>query len=151
MDDLHEEMESRVNSSHLSEQWEGCFHLTNAGAGVEQGACAGARGLASDSSAHVLSDKLLGALQMDGLHKKMKLPVISSLFSEQYEGDFHFINAGARVKQETCTGVRGSALGLAAHVLSSKFPGALQMDDEMKLLTISSCLSDQSEGGRFHL
>lgn len=56
-----------------------------------------------------------------------KLPLISLSLSEQYEGNFHLINAGARVKQETCTGVRGSALGLAAHVLSSKFPGALQV------------------------
>ena len=80
-----------------------------------------------------------------------KLPLISLSLSEQYEGNFHLINAGARVKQETCTGVRGFAFDLAAHVLSNKLPGALQMDDEMKLLTICSCLSDQSEEGRFHL
>ncbi|OIS97274.1 hypothetical protein A4A49_23695 [Nicotiana attenuata] len=87
---------------------------------------------------------------MDGLHKEMKLPVISLSLSEQYEGDFHLINAGARVKQETCTGVRGFAVDLAARVLCNKLSGALQMDDEMKLLMIS-CLSDQSERGRVHL
>ncbi|KAK4337620.1 hypothetical protein RND71_042107 [Anisodus tanguticus] len=64
MDDLHKEMELRVTSPHLSEQYERRFHFTSAGAGVQQGADTGVRGLALDSPPHVLHDKLQGAFQV---------------------------------------------------------------------------------------
>lgn len=127
MDDLHEEMELRVNSLHLSEQYGGRFHLTSAG--VEQGACTCVRGLAPDSATHVLSDKLLGDLQMNDLHEEIKYPVISSRLSKLYEGHFCFINAGSGVKQEACIGVRGIAPDLATHVLSNKSLRTLHQAD----------------------
>ncbi|XP_019256486.1 PREDICTED: eukaryotic peptide chain release factor subunit 1-3-like [Nicotiana attenuata] len=62
------------------------FHLTNAGAAVEQEASTGAQRLAPGLAAHVLSG-LLRALQMDDLHhEETKSRVISSRLSEKFEG-----------------------------------------------------------------
>lgn len=132
MDVLHKKMELRVTSPRFTEQYEGCFHLTSAGAGVEQRSGTGVGGLAPDSVLHMLSDELLGTHKMDDLHEKVKYPAISSSLSELYEGHFEF--------------VRGLAPGLATHVLSDKSLQTLhQMDDlheEMKLSLISLRLSE---------
>lgn len=72
MDDRHEEMKSRVVSSRLSEEYEGHFHLTNAGAAVEQEASTGAQRLAPGLAAHV-SGQLLGTLQVSGQRPRLVL------------------------------------------------------------------------------
>nr|XP_009796382.1 PREDICTED: uncharacterized protein LOC104242965 [Nicotiana sylvestris] len=101
MDDRHEEMKSRVVSSRLSEEYEGHFHLTNAGAAVEQEASTGAQRLAPGLAAHV-SGQLLGTLQMDDLHhEETKSQVISSRLSEQSEGHVHPSSGASAERTET--------------------------------------------------
>lgn len=117
---------------------------------MEQVACTGARGLSRYSAAHVPSEKLLGDLQMDDLHEKVKYSVISSSLSDElYEGHFYFINAGSGVKQEACIRVPRLAPDLATHVLSDKSLRTLHqmanLHEETKLLVISWRLSKGSE------
>ncbi|KAH0652182.1 hypothetical protein KY289_029860 [Solanum tuberosum] len=107
--------------------------------GVEQEACTGARGLSPYSAAHVLSKKLLGDLQMDDLHEKVKYPVISSSLSELYEDHFYFINSVPGVKQEGCIGVRELTPDLATHVLSNKSPRTLQQVSGQRHSLVIEC------------
>ncbi|KAH0649733.1 hypothetical protein KY290_030627 [Solanum tuberosum] len=123
--------------------------------GVEQEACTGARGLSPYSAAHVLSKKLLGDLQMDDLHEKVKYPVISSSLSDLYEDHFYFINSVPGVKQEGCIGVRGLAPDLATHVLSNKSLRTLQQRGcsvaAMQELNLRSVVVDREQGAIYML